>query len=88
MSRRKPPQTYNVIVEADGALVVIGVDLATARAEQARLNAEAKGVVAQRPALTDAHGQTVQPARTEHAGMHMGNVTRHAIQSTEGLLIP
>ena len=41
---RKPPQTYNVVNDADGSLVVIGVDLATARSEQARLNAEAKAV--------------------------------------------
>jgi hypothetical protein len=59
VSRRKPPQTYNVVNDADGSLVVIGVDLATARSEQARLNAEAN-----------------------HAGMHMGTVTQHAIQTT------
>lgn len=85
---RKAPQTYNVINEADGALVVIGVDLATARSESARLDAEARMVVAQRPALADANGQTVQPARTEHAGMHMGLVSRHAITTTEGVLLP
>lgn len=63
---RKPPQTYNVVNDADGSLVVIGVDLATARSEQARLNAEAKAVVAQ----------------NQHAGMHMGAVTQHTIQTT------
>lgn len=85
---RKAPQSYNVINEADGSLVVIGVDIALARSECARLDAQARMVVAENQALADVHGQTVRPALTEHAGMHMGRVSRHAIQTTEGVLLP
>lgn len=83
---RKPPQTYNVCRAGDGALVVIGVPLDMARSESARLNAEARVIVRQHPAVV-IDGVVTFPAYTEYAGMFMGNVTRYEVRTHDGLVI-
>lgn len=70
---RKPPQLYDVRSANSGALVVIGVNLATARSEQARLNAEAR---------------VIDPERGgQPAGMQRGALTVYEVTTKEGLIL-
>lgn len=76
---RKPPQVYDVVRAQDDALVVIGVDLATARAECARLNAEARIPIA-------AH-DPLHPEPRRPTGMVHGELVRYEARSKEGLTV-
>lgn len=84
---RKPPQEYTLHREQDGAHIGGPYDLATARSEKARCSAEARVVVRHHPAIAAPDGSTVQPAYTEYGSMHMGEVCRYEIRSTDGLVI-
>lgn len=69
---RKPRQVYDVCRAQDGALVICGVDLATARSEKARLNAEAA---------------VVNPETRQPTGMFLGELVTYEARSREGLIL-
>lgn len=69
---RNAPQDYDVRSQNTGALVVIGVPLAVARSEAARLNAEAR---------------VCHPVTGRPVGMQQGEVTTYEVTTRDGLIL-
>ena len=69
---RKPEQQYNVCRVADGAQVVVGVSLAQARSECARLDAEARLFVAD---------------QGRPAGLHLGAPCTHEVRGAGDMVV-